>query len=173
MRALVNMLFYLLLVFLLTAVVFAMLNAGKHLELPLTVGYKRFPAWETISRVAGSPIAILLAQMIVIVFASVLCGMLFKKLGQPKVVGEIVAGILLGPSVLGRLCPAAGHFIFPASSMSTLTSLSQLGIILFMFITGMEVDLRVINRKMYSAVVISHSSIAIPFGLGAILSYPL
>jgi Kef-type K+ transport system membrane component KefB len=170
MKAIVNVLFYLALVCLLTIIVSAVLIAGQHFELPLTTGYRHFPIRE-IDPATTSPIVVLLGQVIVIVFASMLCGLVFKRLGQPRVVGEIIAGILLGPSVLGRLFPAAERFIFPSSSLPTLHSLSQIGLILFMFIVGMEADHRIFKKKMYSALFISQASIAVPFGIGIILSY--
>ncbi|HMX38282.1 MAG TPA: cation:proton antiporter [Ferruginibacter sp.] len=119
----------------------------------------------------SEPIAVLLLQIIVIILFARLFGFLFKKIGQPAVIGEIVAGIVLGPSILGAYFPAATGFLFPAASLGTLSFLSQIGLILFMFIIGMELDLKSIGKQAYDAVIISHASIIIPYTLGMALAY--
>ena len=88
-----------------------------------------------------SPLSILLLQIIVIIVVAKLFGAIFRRLGQPPVMGEMVAGITLGPSVLGFAAPEISAFLFPATSLGTLGVLSQIGVVLFMFIVGMEVDL--------------------------------
>jgi Kef-type K+ transport system membrane component KefB len=117
------------------------------------------------------PLAVLLLQIIVIIAFARLFGFLFKKIGQPAVIGEIVAGIILGPSIIGAYFPDINHFLFPAASLVTLSFLSQIGLILFMFIIGMELDLKAISKQAYGAVIISHASIIIPFTLGMTLAY--
>ncbi len=117
------------------------------------------------------PLAVLLLQIIVIIAFARLFGYLFKKIGQPAVIGEIVAGIILGPSVIGAYLPAVNQFLFPAASLSTLSFISQIGLILFMFIIGMELDLKAIGKQAYGAVIISHASILIPYTLGVWLAY--
>ncbi len=112
----------------------------------------------------------LLLQIVVIISFTQLLGTLFKKIGQPAVIGETVAGIILGPSLLGLLFPGAFHFLFPPESMETLKFLSQIGLILFMFIVGMELDARLIRRQAMEALIISHASILIPYTLGIGLS---
>jgi Kef-type K+ transport system membrane component KefB len=116
------------------------------------------------------PISILLLQVIVILVASRIVSSLFHKIGQPSVIGEMVAGLMLGPSLLGMLFPNAMSFLFPESSMSTLRSLSQIGVILFMFIVGTEINARHLREKARAAVIISHASIVAPFFLGATVS---
>jgi Kef-type K+ transport system membrane component KefB len=96
--------------------------------------------------------------------------MLFRRLGQPPVLGEMVAGIVMGPSVLGLIYPQAVAFLFPASSMETLRQLSQIGVVIFMFIVGMELNIRQVREKGSAAVMISHASIILPFLLGTALS---
>jgi Kef-type K+ transport system membrane component KefB len=112
----------------------------------------------------------LLLQIIIIIGATQLLGTVFKKMGQPPVIGETVAGILLGPSLLGLIFPAAFHFIFPVESLPNLRFLSQIGLILFMFIVGMELDKQLLRKQAFEALIISHASILIPFSLGIGLS---
>ncbi|QOV89530.1 cation:proton antiporter domain-containing protein [Humisphaera borealis] len=128
----------------------------------------------------------LLIAMAVILGASRLMGMLFVRFRQPQVVGEMVAGIMLGPSLLGWLSEEAvrsglwsfhvGHALFPTSIIPFLGILSQLGVILFLFLVGLELDPKLLRNKGHAAVVISHASIVVPFLLGTSLTlflYPL
>jgi Kef-type K+ transport system membrane component KefB len=118
-----------------------------------------------------SPLAILVLQIITIIFTARIFGMLFVKIGQPMVIGEIVAGIVLGPSLLGNIYPVFSNFLFPAASLSNIQFLSQIGLILFMYVVGMDLDLSVLRKRASDAVVISHASIVIPFALGMGLAY--
>lgn len=117
------------------------------------------------------PLTILLLQIAVIITAAKLLGSLFKRIGQPAVIGEIAAGILLGPSLLGWLAPDTMAFLFPTSSLGTLQLLSQIGLILFMFIIGLEVDMDVFKTKATQGIVIGHISIVFPYFLGVILAW--
>ena len=117
------------------------------------------------------PLAILLAQIITIIIVARFFGWVFKKIGQPSVIGEIIAGIVLGPSLVGMYFPEFSAALFPAESLGNLKFLSQIGLILFMFVIGMELDLKVLKNKANEAVVISHASIVIPFALGIGLAY--
>ncbi|EMY77562.1 transporter, CPA2 family [Leptospira weilii serovar Ranarum str. ICFT] len=117
------------------------------------------------------PLSRLLLQLIVIMLSARLFGKLATILGQPSVIGEILAGILLGPSLLGLVFPDGFQLLFPKESLSTLQILSQLGLLLFMFVIGMELDLKILKNQAESAVIISHSSIMFPFLLGAGLAY--
>jgi Kef-type K+ transport system membrane component KefB len=117
-----------------------------------------------------SPLSVLLIQIVVILAAAGLVGRLFRRIGQPPVMGEMVAGIILGPSVLGLFFPHAMAFIFPLSSLETLRLLSQIGVVLFMFVVGMELNVRHVKERGSAAVMISHASIVVPFVLGAALS---
>ncbi|KAB2933033.1 MAG: potassium transporter Kef [Leptonema illini] len=108
----------------------------------------------------------LLLQIIVIVAAARLCGFFAVKIGQPAVIGEVVAGILLGPSLLGWLLPDLSALLFAPASLPGLSLLSQVGLILFMFVIGMELDPKLLRHRADSAVVISHVSIIVPFALG-------
>jgi Kef-type K+ transport system membrane component KefB len=117
------------------------------------------------------PLAILLAQIVMIILVARLFGWIFKKIGQPTVIGEIIAGIVLGPSLVGMYFPEFSAALFPVESLGNLKFISQIGLILFMFVIGMELDIKVLKNKASEAVVISHASIVIPFALGIGLSY--
>ncbi|MDP4187716.1 MAG: cation:proton antiporter [Bacteroidota bacterium] len=117
------------------------------------------------------PLSILLLQIIAIIIIARLFGTLFQKMGQPTVIGEILAGIFLGPSVLGYYLPNFSVFLFPPGSLNNLHVLSQIGLMFFMFIIGMELDSSVFKKKANSAIMISYSGIIIPFISGVILSY--
>lgn len=119
----------------------------------------------------GHPLGLLLAQIITIMIVSRIFGYIFRKIHQPTVIGEIIAGIALGPSLLGFLFPDFSIALFPVSSLNNLNLLSQVGLVLFMFIVGMELDIKVIRNKIEDAVVISHAGIIIPFTLGIGLAY--
>ena len=119
----------------------------------------------------GHPLALLLAQIVIIILVARLFGWICAKIGQPSVIGEILAGIVLGPSLAGMYFPGFSAALFPVKSLGNLQFLSQIGLILFMFIIGMELDLKVLKNRVHEAVVISHASIIIPFALGIGLSY--
>lgn len=119
----------------------------------------------------SGPFAILLLQIIVILLVVKLFGWLCKLIGQASVIGEIIAGVVLGPSLLGLYFPEVSAHIFPPSSLQNISLLSQIGLILFMFIVGMELDLKVIKNRAQNAVIISHASIIFPFALGMLLAY--
>lgn len=115
--------------------------------------------------------AMLLLQIISILIVSRIFSFIFVKIGQPTVIGEILAGIVLGPSLLGYYFPDAFHFLFTPSSLSNLYILSQVGLVLFMFTIGMELDLNSLKNKMGTTFVISNASIIIPYFLGMVLAY--
>ena len=100
-------------------------------------------------------------------------GVLLRFFRQPGVVGEILAGILLGPSLLGRLWPGASAYLLPPMVAPFLDVLAQLGIILYMFLVGLEIDAKLVARHGKAAVAISHASIVTPFLLGALLALVL
>jgi Kef-type K+ transport system membrane component KefB len=112
---------------------------------------------------------VLLALVIVIVLARGV-GTLFRAFHQPPVVGEILAGIMLGPSLLGRFAPAAEAYLFPGSVAPFLNVLSQIGVILYMFLVGLELDPALLRKRGHATVAISHASIIAPFLLGALLA---
>jgi Kef-type K+ transport system membrane component KefB len=127
--------------------------------------------FQNLSQNLGHPLSLLLIQIVIIVLASKLLASLMSKIGQPTVVGEIIAGILLGASVLGHFWPNVSKFIFPPDLLSNLNFLSQLGLVLFMFIIGLELDIQLLKHRAHTAVVVSHASIIIPFTMGVGLAY--
>jgi Kef-type K+ transport system membrane component KefB len=117
------------------------------------------------------PLSLLLLQIVIIVLAARFFGRLVQLIGQPSVVGEIIAGICLGPSLLGLVWPGGIQLLFPADSLKTLQFLSQIGLVFFMFVVGMELDHGKIKHRAKDAIMISHASIVIPFFLGVWLAY--
>jgi Kef-type K+ transport system membrane component KefB len=112
---------------------------------------------------------VLLALVLVIATARAL-GTLFRLIHQPPVVGEIIAGILLGPSLLGRFAPAASGYLLPPQIAPYLNVLAQIGVILYMFLVGLELDPALLRKRGHSTVAISHASILAPFLLGGIIA---
>jgi Kef-type K+ transport system membrane component KefB len=132
-------------------------------------GAPRFGAADA-PHTAGVLLHVLLA-LLAIVAASRLFGVAFRYLAQPPVVGEVVAGIALGPSLLGKLAPDATAYLFPATVVPALNVIAQVGVILFMFLVGVELDTRILRSKAHTALAISHASIVAPFLLGAFASF--
>jgi Kef-type K+ transport system membrane component KefB len=122
-------------------------------------------------------LAHVLLVLAVVTFAARLIGGAFRRwLGQPPVIGEIVAGILLGPSFLGLLWPAGYAYLLPGEVVPFLGILSKIGVVLFMFLVGMELDWRQMRSGTHATFAISQASIVAPFLLGAALAlvlYPL
>lgn len=117
--------------------------------------------------------ALVFLDIAVIVIVARLMGSLFRRIRQPAVVGEIIAGILLGPTLLGQLPGDLTDRLFPSEVRPYLTIVAELGLIIFMFIVGLELDLTLIRGKERVAAVISVSSVALPFGLGILLALGL
>ncbi len=162
--------FLLLLVFVIG--VWLILAAGSKLQpvAPAAVTTTQATSTNVLWENFRTPLSILLTQIIVILIMAGLFRRLFRWFHQPPVMGEMVAGIVLGPSVLGLIYPPALSFLFPPSSLETLRQLSQIGVVLFMFIVGTELNVRYVREKGSAAVMISHASIVVPFLLGTALS---
>jgi Kef-type K+ transport system membrane component KefB len=162
---------------LLTALILLIIYWGKDLETGRNIIVKvstSSPFQDFQSFITGNlhhSLGLLILQIITIISISRIFGLIFKKIGQPIVLGEIVAGIVLGPSLLGNYCPEVSNFLFSSKSLGNLQILSQIGLILFMFVIGMELNLKVLKNKAYEATVISHASIIFPFTLGIGLAY--
>lgn len=123
-----------------------------------------------VDRILESP-GIFVLQLIIILLVVRLMGYLFQLMGQPLVIGEIIAGLLLGPSALGAIAPQLTGFLFPEESVAILKQLSQLGLIFFMFIIGMELDLNAFRQSANKAFMISIASISTPFVSGIVLAF--
>jgi Kef-type K+ transport system membrane component KefB len=112
---------------------------------------------------------VLLALAAVIV-AGRLLGGVFVRIGQPPVVGEMIAGILLGPSLLGRVAPAVAAFVLPAEIAPYLGVIAQLGAVLYMFLVGLQFDDNLLRGRARATAAIAYASIVVPFALGAALA---
>src|SRR2546428_184473 len=109
----------------------------------------------------------ILLQFIVILLVVQMCGYLCKRVGQQWVIGEILAGLALGPSLLGLLLPGVKDFIFPSSALPTLQTLGDIGLVLYMFALGARLDTHLMLRQSRKAAVASSSGILLPLLLGA------
>lgn len=154
-----------------TVLLGAKLEQGRSIVIPETGKSQWQNFIDSLVHNLEHPLAILLAQIVTIIFVARFFGWICKKIGQPTVIGEIIAGIVLGPSLIGMYFPEFSNALFPTESLGNLQFLSQIGLILFMFVIGMELDLKVLKNKAHEAVVISHASIVIPFALGMGLAY--
>src|SRR5438093_11684652 len=119
---------------------------------------------------ANDPLSRLFLQLFIVILVSYLVGWIFTRFGQPAVVGEMMAGVPLGPSAFGLLAPTAFQFVFATSSLGALSLFSQIGVCLFMFTVGMEMDVAELRHRAHTAVVVSHASIIAPYFLGMLLA---
>ncbi len=129
--------------------------------------------WSAFEQNFKDPLAPLLLQFILIIVATRTLGSLFSRFGQPSVIGEIAAGILLGPSLFGWLWPEASAIVFAKGSLGILQLFSQIGVCLFMFVVGLELEIGQLKHKAQAAVVVSHASIVVPYLLGVVAAYLL
>ena len=118
-------------------------------------------------------LSLLLAQLGVILLVCRVAGAAVRRIGQPAVVGEMLAGILLGPSLLGWIAPEWSAALFPAASLGFLSALAQVGLVLFMFLVGLELDWSSLRDRAHAAVITSHASIGVPMLLGVLLATTL
>ncbi|BBD61157.1 sodium/hydrogen exchanger [Nostoc sp. HK-01] len=121
-------------------------------------------------------VILVLIEVLIVIGLSRLIGLAFKTIKQPLVIGEIVAGIMLGPSLFGLLAPHVAASLFPPETIPFLNVLSQVGLIFFMFLIGLELNPKYLSGQLEVAVLTSHVSILVPFSLGtllAVLLYPL
>lgn len=112
----------------------------------------------------------LIIQMAVIICVARAVGAVFRRIRQPQVMGEMVAGIVLGPSLFGLLAPHALTVLFPTSSLGYLDAVSQIGLVLFMFLVGLGINPKELKAQGHAAVLVSHISITAPFVLAAFLA---
>ena len=121
-------------------------------------------------------VVLILIEVLVVIAGSRLVGWAFRSIKQPLVIGEIVAGIALGPSLLGWLAPDLAGLLFPVTAIPFLNVLSQIGLIFFMFLIGLELDPKYLRGNLKTAIVTSGVSILVPFSLAGLLSlviYPI
>lgn len=173
--------FYLLMIFIFGSLMYFIVREGENRQVDnvitsaydtphnLTEGFTIFQS--LLLENIQSPIGILLLQIITILIVCRIFGILFQKIGQPTVIGEIVAGIVLGPSILGYWFPEVSLFLFPLESLGNITLLSQFGLILFMYAIGMELDITEVRNKLKETILISHTSTIVPFFLGMLTAY--
>lgn len=173
-----NTLIYVLTIGLSLALIYWITVQGRAMEVGPAVANTVKPigsTWhhfiETYRENLTHPLAKLLLQILTIIITARILGFICRRIGLPSVVGEIAAGIFLGPSFLASYFPEFSGFLFPTSSLGNLQFLSQIGLILFMFVVGMELDLNVVRKGAHEALLVSHSSIVIPFTLGVGLSF--
>lgn len=176
MRKYKNLIFNGLLVLLVLLSLYIVFNAGHSLELSRGTSHstldrvqKTFDLSESFNLTHS--LSILILQIIVIIVFSRAMAWVMSLIGQPTVIGEIIAGIMLGPSLLGLFFPETFSNLFPLHSLPNLELLSQIGLILFMFIIGLELDHGVFKKRAKAALFISNSSIVLPYILGVILAY--
>ncbi|MDQ6531433.1 cation:proton antiporter [Flavobacterium sp. LHD-85] len=147
------------------------LETGRNLKIPTSDKSQWSEFLDSLIKNLHHPLALLLAQIVTIIFVARIFGWICIKIKQPVVIGEMIAGIVMGPSLIGMYLPEFSAALFPAESLGNLQFLSQIGLILFMYIVGMEIDMKILRNKAHDAVVISHASIIIPFVLGMGLAY--
>jgi Kef-type K+ transport system membrane component KefB len=116
---------------------------------------------------------LLLVQVAAVLLVTASCGWLARKVGQARVIGEMIGGILIGPSVLGRLSPELASRLFDKTSTVTFDSLSTMGLILFLFLVGMELDSEQFHKQRKTALLASSLSIFLPFAMAALLAHSL
>jgi len=150
---------------------FAVRYFGEGLTAP--VGEQAGSAKTVAARGTNDALFHVLFALAAVVVSGRIVGSLFKKIGQPPVIGEVVAGIMLGPSLLGRVAPDAYAWLLPPSVAPHLGILSQIGVILYMFVVGLELDWEQLRKRGHATIAISHASIVVPFLLGALLALGL
>src|SRR4029453_5875740 len=156
--------------------IFAVLERGQRLETARgAAGPPAASAPQTPATPGGldnlqHPLPLLLLQLITIVPGARLFGARLQKIGHPPVIGEIVAGIALGPSLLGAVAPGAFGFLFAPSSTGLLKLFPEIGVLLFLFAVGLELDVDRLRDRAQTAVVVSHASIVVPYFLGVLLA---
>ncbi|RZL05348.1 MAG: cation/H(+) antiporter, partial [Pedobacter sp.] len=170
----ISVVFYLLAIVSIVGSIFLILNFGKDFKSNIistsaVVGAEKHVS-ASLSHAFLSPLLIFILQLAVIILVCQVFVFLVRKVGQPAVIGEMITGIVLGPSLVGTLLPEVNTFIFPEASLVNLQMVSQVGLVFFMFVIGMEINLQALRRKARVAVIISHASILVPYLLGVILS---
>lgn len=149
-------------------------SAGKSLIAPERITLGNFAA--NAPTVSVTSFTHVLLALVVIILSARGLGFLFRRLNQPPVVGEMIAGILLGPSLLGQMFPHVFAYLFPKQMSPHLSVIADIGVILYMFLVGVELDPTLLRGRAHASVATSHASIVVPFLMGSALSlwlYPL
>ncbi len=115
----------------------------------------------------------LMLAIAAVILAARLVGSLIARFHQPRVMGEVLAGILLGPTLLGAVWPEAQDYLFPADIVPLLSGAAQIGLAFYLFLVGMEIDPRVLRDRIGQAAFISNASVAFPMGLGFLVALPI
>lgn len=177
MKKFKNSFFYIFILVFFSGIIYYILKLGKGIELGKVsneVIVRHHYLQEFIASIKHNifhPLAILLAQIVTIILVARFFGWICRKIGQPTVIGEMLAGIALGPSLFGAYFPELFGTLFPKESIVNLKFLSQIGLILFMFVVGMELDLKILRTKVKEAFIISHTSIIVSYALGLGLAF--
>jgi Kef-type K+ transport system membrane component KefB len=177
MKKFKNSFFYIFILVFFSGIIYYILKLGKGIELGKVsneVIVRHHYLQEFIASIKHNifhPLAILLAQIVTIILVARFFGWICRKIGQPTVIGEMLAGIALGPSLFGDYFPELFSTLFPKESIVNLKFLSQIGLILFMFVVGMELDLKILRTKVKEAFIISHTSIIVSYALGLGLAF--
>ncbi len=149
-----NLIFYITTIAVFSGLMYFFIIEGQTLEIKENIVSKTSSGstWENFLESFKTnlhhPLALLLAQIVTIILTARLFGWICMKIKQPSVIGEMIAGIVLGPSLVEMYFPEFSAFLFPKESLGNLQFLSQIGLILFMYIVGMELDLSVLRKKL-------------------------
>ena len=145
---------------------FAVLYYGLQLIAP-----EREIAFVRSTGIQANILGLVMIALAVITFSSRLLGVIGEQwFAQPLVIGEILTGILLGPSLLGAVAPAVSHLVFPSQVLPAIGIVANIGVVLFMFVIGLEIDAMALRRSSRPTIIVSHASIILPFLLGTLLS---
>jgi Kef-type K+ transport system membrane component KefB len=125
------------------------------------------------AQLSSSPLLSVLVSLAIVVLAARVFGLIARYFQQPPVIGEVIAGIALGPSLLGRIAPEVSAVVLPVNATPYVGMIAQVGVILYMFLVGLELDTRVFRRQTHTSIAVSHASIVLPFTLGAFLALAL
>jgi Kef-type K+ transport system membrane component KefB len=120
--------------------------------------------------VATNQLVHVLVALVAIIVLARLLGLVFRRLRQPPVIGEVIAGIVLGPSLLGRFAPDLSAFLVPGEVAPYLRILAEVGVIIYMFLVGVDLDIGHLRARTRSSIAVSHASIVVPFVLGIVLA---
>lgn len=138
--------------------------------LPILFSYGSFKSVSTSFQSVFEPATNI--HLVVIMAMIQLLALILSRIRQPRVIAEVIAGVLLGPSVMGRI-PGFTNAIFPTASLPMINLTATIGLVLFLFLVGMEIDLRVLRRNAKVSMAISGAGLVLPLGLGAALGVPI